>query len=390
MKIHPWVLSVRSRYAGLPPRQQGVAIAVVAFAGILCITFLYHVFVHFHKNKWATEPLMIRSGNLINIPKNSPLRLQMTVKPVVISTAPHMVSFPGVVEADPAKTVNILPPLTGRLVRLNAGLGDFVKKNQVLAEIRSPDLAAAYADNETAQGAFALASAALKRAKQVNLAGANALKDIQLAESNYIQALAERKRAAARLKTLGNNTFSLLTIQAPIAGTITALNYGEGSYITDVTAPLLTLSNITSVWVTANIPEHLAGVVAKEQRVEVFLSAYPKRRLLGKVSFVSTFLDADTRRNKTLIVFKNLDGKLQPNMFATVKIAIPQSKKVVIPISSILMNDDTTSVFIEKKPWVFERRAVKLGAEDGELVRVLSGVSPGERIVTCGGIFVND
>ena len=301
-----------------------------------------------------------------------------------------MVSFPGVVEADPAKTVNILPPLTGRLVRLNAGLGDFVKKNQVLAEIRSPVLAAAYADNETAQGAFALASAALKRAKQVNLAGANALKDIQLAESNYIQALAERKRAAARLKTLGNNTFSLLTIQAPIAGTITALNYGEGSYITDVTAPLLTLSNITSVWVTANIPEHLAGVVAKEQRVEVFLSAYPKRRLLGKVSFVSTFLDADTRRNKTRIVFQNPDGNLKPNMFATVKIAIPQSKKVVIPISSILMNDDTTSVFIEKKPWVFERRAVKLGAEDGELVRVLSGVSPGERIVTCGGIFVND
>jgi cobalt-zinc-cadmium efflux system membrane fusion protein len=77
-------------------------------------------------------------------------------------------------------------------------------------------------------------------------------------------------------------------------------------------------------------------------------------------------------------------------MFATVQVAIAQPDLIIIPNSAILMNNDTTSVFIETKPWIFERREIQLGFEDDDHVRVLSGLKAGDRIVAYGGVFIND
>ena len=163
-----------------------------------------------------------------------------------------------------------------------------------------------------------------------------------------------------------------------------------GSYINDTTAALLSISNIDSVWITANVPEHLVGVITQGQRVTIDLPAYPNLVWHGKVAFVNAFLDPDTRRNQTRIAMPNPGGKLQPNMYATVRVSVPQSHFVMIPISAVLMNDDTTSVYVETAPWTFQRRVVQLGAEDGHDVRVVSGLKPGERIAASGGIFIND
>ena len=312
------------------------------------------------------------------------------IKTIKSATLAHIISVPGVVEADPAHVVTILPPLTGRLIKIKVKLGEIIKRHQTLAVIRSPGLAQAFSDRDKAQSILKLTTTALNRAKNVNLAGGNTIKDVDIAQSANIQAQAEFERTIATLKTLGKNSFSLLRIQSPIDGRVTALNYGTGSYITDSTAPLMTISNLKSVWVTASIPENLVGVIAKNLPVEVFLLAYPKQILHGKVSFVNAFLEPDTRRNKTRIAFTNPNGKLQPNMYATIKIATTQPNQVIIPVSSIVMNNDTTSVFVETTPWTLERRDVELGAEDGENIRILKGLSAGDRVVTAGGVLVND
>ena len=77
-------------------------------------------------------------------------------------------------------------------------------------------------------------------------------------------------------------------------------------------------------------------------------------------------------------------------MFATVNIAIPQPNEVTIPISAILMNSDTTCVYVEITPWTFVRREIELGKEDDKNVRVISGLNSGDRVVTSGGVLVND
>ena len=392
MKNHALILLIRAKYDNLNHHQKSLVILVSGLIGLFAIIILFKCCLTYaaNRNKLPIEPMIIRQGKQIIIPEHSPLRSQMAVKTIKMSTTPHIVSFPGIVEADPSRTVNILPPLTGRLITLNVQLGDTVEQNQVLAVIRSPDLALAYADNNKAKSVLKLTNEALKRARSVNRAGANSIKDIELAESSYIQAMAEFKRTTVTLKALSDKGFSLLNIKAPLAGRITALNYGQGSYVNDLTTPLLTVSNLNSVWVTAQIPENLTGAVSKNLAVEVFLPAYPEQILHGKVSFVSAFLEPDTRRNRTRIVFPNPNGKLQPNMFATVNIALTQPDQIIIPVSAILMNNDTTSVFVETTPWTFVRHAVELGAEDGGNVRVLSGLQAGDHVVTSGGVLVND
>ena len=392
MKVHALIAMARARYTSLPDRQKPIALLFVGLFSILMLTLLLKgcVALAHHRNHRSYPPLMTREGNHIKIPEHSALRTQIKTQVIQTSALPHVIAVPGLVEAKPSRIVNILPPLTGRLIELKTMQGQAVKKNQELAVISSPDLAQAYSDYDAAKSVFKLTTEALNRAKKVNRAGGNSIKDIEVAQNNNTQALAELKRAEAKLKTLGNNNFSLLRITAPISGRVVTLNYGRGSYITDTSIPLLTISNIKSVWVTANVPEHFAGVVKEHQHVRVYLPAYPNETLDGHIDFVNSYLEADTRRNKTRIVFSNPLGKLQPNMFATVYVDVVQDNQIIIPISSILMNDDKTSVYVEVSPWVFECREIQLGNEDNDQVRVVSGLAVGERIATTGGIFIND
>jgi cobalt-zinc-cadmium efflux system membrane fusion protein len=339
----------------------------------------------------APAPAMLRQGEKIVVPANSPLRPRITVASVTGAPSPHGLTLPGIVEADPARTVNILPPLTGRLTDLKVRLGDVVKRGQVLAVLSSPDLDQAFADAEKAHDALDLAKKALDRARGVHDAGANAVKDFEQANSAFAQAEAEANRADARLTTLGAGSKSrALTIFAPVSGTVTALNGAAGAYLNDPTAILMTIANLDEVWVTANVPEDLLGAVAKGQPAEVELAAFPGQKWQGKVSFVSAILEPDTHRNKTRIAFANPDGKLKPNMYASVGIAVPQTAAVSVPTSALLMNNDNISVFVETAPWTFERRTVELGREDNDSVRIVAGLAAGDRVVVRGGILLND
>jgi len=143
-------------------------------------------------------PAMIRQGDKLTVPANSPLRARLAVSVVGTTAAPHAISLPGIVEADPAHTVNLLPPLTGRLTELKVRLGDVVKQGQLLAVVHAPDLDQAWSDVDKARDALALARKALDRARGVHEAGANAVKDFEQANSNVEQALAESRRSPPR------------------------------------------------------------------------------------------------------------------------------------------------------------------------------------------------
>lgn len=342
-------------------------------------------------------PMLVRQGERISVPANSPMRTRLSVATVDSATGAHALQLPAVVEADPARSVNIVPPLAGRLLALKVKLGDSVQQGQVLAVIAAPDLAQAYADADKARDARELARSALARAQGVNLAGANAAKDLEQARSNAAQAEFELTRADARLAALGADQHASgaartrgLAITAPISGTITALNSGAGAYLNDTNATLMSIANLEQVWVTVNVPENLAGAVAKGQAAEVTVLAYPGQVRHGTVSFVSAVIEADTHRNKARIAFANADGKLKPNMYASVSLATSQTAAISVPASALLMNNDNTTVFVEVAPWTFQRRTVELGDEDGEQVRILSGLAAGERVLVRGGVLLND
>ena len=338
-------------------------------------------------------PPLVRQGTAIFIPPVSPYRTHIAVAAAETKSISLSRVVTGTVEADPARTVRILAPVNGRVGELKVELGDNVKKGQPLVTIDSGDLAQAVADAEKARATVKLTKSALERATGLNKAGGLALRELEQAQNDYLQATSELKRAEARLDVIGDNSKLTgqrkITLNAPIDGTITALDTAPGDFIDNTTSPMMTISNLERVWVTASVQEKDLSFVQRGERVEVSLVAYPGEIFPGKVEIISQLLEADTRRNKVRISFDNPTGIFKLNMFATVRFFSPPIQRVVVPASALMMVNDVSSVFIEVAPWTFRRHSVQPDADiDGG--SVVLGLNAGERIVVRGGVLLND
>jgi membrane fusion protein, heavy metal efflux system len=339
--------------------------------------------------------LMVRQGDKILIPEGSALRNRLTVEPASAKAVSPKLTLPGIVESDPARTAAVLTPLGGRVISLKVALGDRVTRGQALAVIDSPDLGQAFDDDAKAADTATLTAKILERQEAQNKIGAASDRDLDQARSDHTQAAAEYARTQARLNMLGvspgNRPSShLLTVSAPVSGSVTTLAVTPGTMINDPTQPLMTVADLSTIWVTAMAAEKDVAAVSKNQDAEVILAAYPDRVLHGKVLFVSDVIEADSRRNKIRIAFANSDYALKPNMFATVTLAGAGRSLVVLPSSALLMNNDRTSVFVATAPWTFERRTVDPQLEEGSSVAIRSGVAAGEQVIVKGGILLND
>jgi membrane fusion protein, heavy metal efflux system len=364
-------------------------------AGLLLVVVLYtHGFGLFAPRPGPPEaPALLHQGNRIFIPEGSALRQRLSIMPAKVEPVSGWIAVPGVVESDPARTAPVLTPLAGRLLELRVTLGDRVSRGQVVAVLDSPDLAQAIDDDVKAHDALRLSERNLERQEGQAKIGAASDRDVDQARSDHSQALAEYTRTQARLKvigTAGEPRSHTLTIRAPVAGSVTTLAVVPGNMINDPTQPLMTIADLSTVWVTALVPEKDAGSVVRSQDAEVSLLAFPQRALRGRVLFASDVLEADSRRQKVRIAFANPDYSLKPNMFATVRLLASARTRIVVPTSALLMNNDRTSVFVAVAPWTFERRTVQLDLEEGQTVSITSGLGAGDQVVVRGGILLND
>ena len=162
---------------------------------------------------------------------------------------PRTLLLPAVVEAEPARTVKVLPPVAGRVVELKVELGSRVVKDQALAVIDSGDLAQAYSDEEKAQAMVTLTKKALDRLAELEKTRAIAVKDREEAQNDYAQALSERDRAETRLRSIGVSPeplekTRLLSLKAPVTGSVTDLQIATGAFLNDPTAALMTIADL--------------------------------------------------------------------------------------------------------------------------------------------------
>jgi cobalt-zinc-cadmium efflux system membrane fusion protein len=337
----------------------------------------------------------VRQGEKILVPEGSPLRSRLTVAAASTSPVAPKLLLPAMVEADPARSANVVPQLSGRVIELKVRLGDRVTKGQALLVMDSADLAQAYDDYDKAQDAYKLTQKNFGRQNEQSKIGVASDKDLDQARSDNAQAEAEFERTRQHLNVLGapiesRGSARRLIVRAPVAGSITSLSVTPDAIINDPTAALMSIADLSTVWVTALVSEKDMGAVHKDEDADVNLIAYPERTLHGKVLFVSDVIESDSRRNKLRIAFENRDYALKPNMFATVTLVGTNQDQVVLPSSSLLMNNDRTSVFVATAPWTFERRSVDPLLEDGPSVAIRSGVKAGEQVVVKGGILLND
>jgi membrane fusion protein, heavy metal efflux system len=343
----------------------------------------------------ATPSAFSHVGDRIIVPATSPLRTMLGVAPPMMKEVARTLVLPASVEADPSRTVKVMPPVTGRVTELKVQLGGRVVQGQELAVIDSGDLAQAFSDIEKARSTVTLTKKALDRQLNLEKAGGAAIKDREQAQSDYAQAVSELERSESRLRAIGipadqKEQSRLLSVKAPVSGSVIDLQIAPGAYLNDPTAAMMTIANLDTVWVTANVPEKDIAFVFPGQTVKVTFQAYPDDVFEGKVLFVSDVVEPDTRRNKVRIAFDNPDKLLKPNMFADANFVAPSVSRTIVPTSALLMTNDRTSVFVEVSDWAFERRDIEIAYQEGATVAIKSGIRPNDRVVVKGAVRLND
>ncbi len=339
----------------------------------------------------GSTPAFEQRGHDLLVPERSPLRARLLVAPVSPRRVRHELEVPATIEADPARITKISPPLQGRVVNLMVHLGQAVKKGTPLYSFDSSDLAAAQSDYLKAKSAEALTQRSLKRQRDLFEHGIGAQKDLEQADADCDAAKSELGRATARLQLLGMDPGEIgkpLVVRSPISGRIIDLSTAPGQYQNDPAAVLMVVADLSTIWVTAQVPEKDIQRVAIGDDARLQFSAYPGERFEGRVQFIGDVLALETRTVKVRIQLANEQRRLKPGMFARVTLQGKESPELVVPASALLVRGDKSFLFVEKAPWTFERRPVELGEPLATGVSVAHGLSAGERIVTADTILL--
>lgn len=180
-----------------------------------------------------------------------------------------------------------------------------------------------------------------------------------------------------------------IPIYAPQDGVVASLSVRDGMYIKPATR-VMSLADLSSVWLLAEVFERQADWVEVNQPAEVTLAFLPGRTWEGRVEYIYPSLDPKTRTLKARLRFPNPDEALKPNMYANVIIyGGPKDDVVVIPIEALIRTGREERVVIALGKGRFESRTVRAGIESGEWVEVIEGVQPGEDIVVSGQFLID-
>ena len=351
--------------------------------------------------------------DVVVVPADSPQLQQIRVEPVrVAEVASEELVAPAHIIADPNRTARVLPPVQGRVTAVLVRLGDRVEQGQPLVTLESPDADAAVATFLQAQAGERQARATLQKA-ETDLARASDLyqvkavaeKDLLTAQNDAAQARlglegaeAARQQASRKLELLGlkPDTFrQAALVRAPISGKVLEVNVAPGEYRGAVathsdttTPPLLTIADLGTVWVQADVPEPLLRLVHVGQPVTITLVSFPDEVFGGTVSRIGDVLDPQTRTLKVTVTLPNPAGRFRPEMFGSIRQPGPRRSLPVLPADAVVLEYGRPVVFVERAPGQFERRPVTTGARAESLVAITRGVQAGERIVVDGAVLL--
>jgi cobalt-zinc-cadmium efflux system membrane fusion protein len=249
------------------------------------------------------------------------------------------------------------------------------------------------ANSQKARQDLDIASKALERTKKLKQDGAVSEKEAAQAEADYRKAKADSARGEAQLRSLSVSPIDPTTsaaLRSQIGGIVVERNVLVGQEVrADSAQPLFTISNLSTVWVQADVYEQDLGLVHKGDAIRVHVPAYPTESFDGKVDHVGEVLDPVSRTVKLRCSVPNRDQMLKPEMFAKIELTDVGGKKaIILPAAAILTDSEHTRVLVAAEDNVFRPRLVTIGPEFDGNVRVLSGLKPGEQVVTEGAIFL--
>jgi len=333
----------------------------------------------------APPPLKVQSvqdRNAFEVDRPELFRLATSVA----HTARTELRVTGAVTPDVSRTVPVISLASGRIVELDARLGDSVTKGQLLMKVQSADISGAYSDHEQAIADETLARKQLERSKLLYDNGSIAQKDLEVAEAVEIKAQVTIKTTLEHLRVLGvdpDHPSPVVEIVAPVSGVITDQQVTNAAGVQGLASPSpFTISDLTHIWIVCDVFENDLGAVRLGENADIRLNAYPNRVITGTISNIGPVLDPNIRTAKVRIEVEN-PGLMRPGMFATATFHGPQiGNRAAVPAAAILHLHDRDWIYVPLGDKRF-RRVEVVGGDmlPGDMQEVTSGLAPGQQVV---------
>ncbi len=350
----------------------------------------------------------------------------LTFAEVRSAAFPAQEATDGMIATDDDVTVQILPPFSGQVTQVLVKAGDSVVKGQALALANASEFAQAQSDLAASAANLAAARVALNvarlnadRQQALFKINGNAARDVQQSQSD-LPAPGARAPAPApapdpapaavrnRLRILGYSDAQIDTLQAqpsvaataaasirsPVAGVVTQRQVGPGQYVNatsnGATTPLFTVSDLSQVWLTANVREEDADKMRVGDPIEVTVAAIPGQVFNARLNYVAPVIDPTTRRLLVHATIANPQGLLKPQMLAGFVITSGHGETApAVPAQAVIYEGDTARVWVARPDHTLALRYFKAGRTRAGMVEALDQLQPGDQVVVTGALFID-
>jgi cobalt-zinc-cadmium efflux system membrane fusion protein len=319
----------------------------------------------------------------------------VTVRPTVLT---RTLRLTGAVAYNAFKTTPVITQVGGPVSRILVVPGERVKAGQPMLDVSSPDYSQLLDAYLKAADSFRLADKNYVRAQDLYQHHAIAERDLEQAESDRNQAQADLNAADQGMRILGiKNPADLakapasaqIPVLAPIGGEVVERLVSPGQVVQAGQTQAFTISDLSTVWVLANVYQADLASIRGGDDVVVQTDAYPGN-FHGRISYVSPALDPNTRTLQARIIVDNAEEKLKRDMYCTVTVTAGTiSNAVAVPDASVLRDDNNQPfVYVAIGANQFGRRDVEIGQSQNGQTQIVKGISVGERVVGDGSLFL--
>ncbi|HEX4004509.1 MAG TPA: efflux RND transporter periplasmic adaptor subunit [Candidatus Acidoferrales bacterium] len=333
---------------------------------------------------------------LFTIPEDQMSHVQVvTVQPQKLT---RTLRLTGAVEYNAFKTTPVITQVGGPVSRILVVPGQHVREGEPMLEVSSPDYSQLLDTYLKSRDTFRVADKNYERAQDLYQHKAIAERDLLQAESDRNQAQADLNASEQAMKILGiknpddlakSPSSAEIPVIAPIGGEVVERLVSPGQVMQAGQTQAFTISDMSTVWVLANVYQNDLAYVKMGDDVAVQTDAYPDT-FHGRISYISAALDPNTRTLQARIVVDNPGEKLKKDMYCTVTVTAGAIQKAIaVPDASVLRDDENEPfVYIENNANEFGRRSVEIGESQNGQTQILQGLSVGDKVVGDGSLFL--
>ena len=333
-------------------------------------------------------------GSVVVFPEGSKQLAAFTTEAAKLGGA-RIIQLTGRVVWDEDRTVRVFPPFAGRVTRILARPGDAIHAGQPLAVLASPDFGQAQSEARRAQSDFELATRNLNRIRELNGAGVLPAKDLQAAEADHARADGEMKRAVSRAGLYGKSDTvdQTLSLTAPIGGVLVERNINPGQELRQDlqlsgSPAMFVITDPARLWVQLDASERDLPMLKRGQRVTLRSSAWPKETFAATIEAIADAIDPTTRTVKVRGTVDNPGRKLKGDMYVSADVESGSVPALQLPSKAVFLLGDKYYVFLDDGPRRFRRVEVKVGADSGGAIEIVSGLTAGQKAVVDGSLFL--